>query len=280
MPYDRSFDSWEDFVRAATDETTDMPESERSSRRVSDVGWNGEVWSGTKTWDECVELAYRGWPEGVERLSQRLRVTQDLLPVRLRRREYELARVGPGTLDMGRYLMGHPEPYVVYRDVETDAEGPGQVTILFNMSVSSGIAVEELFRRGAAVCALVDSLETAGRRVSVKVAMCTHSGDKVDVTVQLKRHEDPLDLERVAFAVAHAAAFRRLGFAVWELAPREVRYRTGIREHGGYGQVYSLREPGALCLDGADLYRSEDPAVLRRWLVEQLKAQGVEWEVD
>lgn len=65
-----------------------------------------------------------------------------------------------------------------------------------------------------------------------------------------KRGLVPLDLAAVAFSLAHPAASRRIGFAMYEHSPKEI-------ESGRYGNGVEIKEedlidplPGTYCISG------------------------------
>lgn len=86
-------------------------------------------------------------------------------------------------------------------------------------SVSYNYGADEIFAYGAALLGLVDSLESADFRIELSVifpAKARGGESKLAVSVMIKRAEDSLDLDRAAFALAHASTLRRLVFGVME----------------------------------------------------------------
>lgn len=279
-----NFDNWLDFVDQAENGDSSMLMGERSSRARDD-----DKWYGGANWKKTLELARNGWPEGLERMKTKLNVIQSLVPSKRAIKELEMSIVGPGTIDMGRYLMGHPEPWVTWRDstYTEEVEHGGIVPIVMNITSSAGVSSEAIFQKGAMTCILIDLLERAHRRVELTIITATKIGwsdkpkDAVIVRTMVKRAEDNLDIDRIAFAVAHAGAYRRLGFSIWEQAPESLRAAIGIRQYGNYGRCYEITGgPGAVNIKPSDLYDRSYVADPTEWLKAQLESQGVEWEEE
>jgi hypothetical protein len=129
--------------------------------------------------------------------------------------------------------------------------------------------------RGVAVLAVVDAMEKQGRSCEVVAVESINSyGAKRgqwEIEVPIKRAGESADLDRMAFVLAHPSFLRRLIFCAQDILDLN---------DSGYGQC---RET---LLDKGDLYfgqmswdqapRTDD--LLLEWVLEMLKAQGVELE--
>lgn len=274
------FDSWGAFVDQAEHGETDMPMVDRSSRKGNVDAWS-DNWHGA-SWTEALKLARIGWPDGARKVKAKLDLLHAHLPSRVIRNEMQMQMVGPGTLDMHRYQIGHPEPWVTWqpKEVETDIEGQ-IVPILFNITSSAGVSTIAMFDKGATICALVDLLERTGKRVELILAMQTKVWDNsATVKVMVKKSNEPLDLDRVAYALAHASCFRRLGFSLWEQASAELRRLIGIHQYGGYGRCSDIRQENSINILSSDLYSAYREADQFQWLKKQLATQGVDLQAD
>lgn len=277
-----NFKSWGEFVDKAENGKSDMSVVDRASRETDT--WMQD-WFGTKKFSEAVDLGHKGWSEGAKRVKSKLEVLQGHLPSRVMRREMAMAQVGPGTIDMQRYIMGHPEPYMVwneYEEVSNDANGK-VISIVFSIAASAGVSTDSMFNKGVVICALTDLLERSGYRVELTLTMSTKLGydNGINIRVRVKEASDVLDLDRVAFALAHAACFRRLGFSVLEQAPEEARRANNIYKSGGYGRCHDLPEEGAINIKSSDLMdNSYSETNQADWLRLQLANYGIEWETE
>lgn len=274
--WDVYFPTWGDYVTQAEQGTSDIDTLHRSSM-TSD-----KRFTGSKNMAEAVRLARVGWSDGAERMRKRLDVLYAQIPSTKLQRVLTMSVVGPGTLDMGRYIQGHPQSWVTWPETgeEEDAiVSTGRIVrVTFNMTTSAGVGTEEMFEKGAVVCALVDLLERSNRRVELSAVMRASDGGsgRIDAHIMVKDASEPLDVDRTAFALAHASCFRRLMFSIMEQAPKEVRRHVGV-PNGGYGipDAYELADsinvPQTLLTRGGDRER-------QAWLREELRKQGVEWE--
>jgi hypothetical protein len=284
------FESFTEFLDFVNDES--IPGMTPLEQQVSRASVNDKQhrdfqsahWHGTATWPEAMELANKGWSEGVAKLEKlRAPMIEKLMPVILKPEiQYEL--VGTGGLDMGRVMAGMPDPFMEWQDSETPVFGSGRqlVRIVLNCAASSGVDSDIIIARGAAVAALVDALEAAGRRVSVVVAEAVNNfgGKTVTTMLLLKRPDAPLSIDTLTFAFAHPSMLRRLMFAAQERLPdADLRREFGFQRGGYYGMPTDVppEERGDIYL-GAMRYGDSDfesPEAARKWVLKSLKAQGV-----
>lgn len=224
------FDSWEAFVAAA-----------------SVVSYNGdggghvegrEEFYGTSSFAEAVKLAREGWRDGVARV-QEIRATigsavQSLVSSRSESIGYD---VFGEYVDIGRFLTGEPECFGVR--VSDDSHSKRIVRINVNLGVSGSVSHESIFARGAVVIAAIDVIESTGARVEVYGVHGSLKCDKRklhETHVLLKSANQPLDIDRLVFALCHPSSVRRLSFSVFEkyglragdTYPHEVRVDEGI----------------------------------------------------
>jgi len=270
--YRQEFDSFEQFVRQAelvphfdgNDSRTDPPRDD---------------WDFNVGFDGAVKLGHEGWIEGAKQVSAQL----DVLDVRGRKAEPELvfARVGPGTLHPGRYMQGHPVPMMVWKDGDRARDGAGEVlTVFANISASAGFSAAGYMQKGVLICALVDLLERFNYRVELIVGMATSRTTTAENVITLKKPGDALNMDRVAFAIAHPSCLRRLGFAVWEMMPGNIRDAVDIRRGKGYGRPTSIKWENAIVIEGGDIAVASTLTGQRQWLSQQLAAQGIIWEPE
>ena len=252
---------------------SELDDANRASQRVDDAEF-----SGTDTFGDACRLAF-GWADGADRV-ERTRVAiaaHGLKP----RNESIMREVGPGVVSMGAFLSGHPQPYVVIRPGHDIRPGGKIVRIAVNVAASAYVARSIIETRGAAVCAVVDALERAGRRVQITAISASKTARATvpaTYTTTVKAADDRLNLPTVAFALAHASFLRRLMFAVREREDKATRdlYHTG--EGRGYGS------PADVTDHGADIYLGcmtmgdpnfATPEAAAAWVRTTLASQGV-----
>ena len=101
---------------------------------------NGEDWAGTPDFASALALARQGWESGAKRIGEISARIGDSIAPRTYREELDYSPVGPGTLDLDRYQMGHPESYQVWVDTEDTVESNrGFLHLVVNLSASAGI---------------------------------------------------------------------------------------------------------------------------------------------
>jgi hypothetical protein len=203
-----AFDSYEAFV----EDVQQVPKVKGISSR--DVGRDSHF--GTHTFEQAVELAHVGWPEGAARVAE-IRASLD--------KYVEASKVAAcqqfawdvvgDFVDVGRVLFGEPEACGSYNEYETGRFGSQRVVRLYaNLGVSAGVKAEAIFARGAVVLAAVDVLESLGLRVELWAGKATSrvSGGEAQhqVEVLVKAASQPVDVDRLAFALCHNASLRRL----------------------------------------------------------------------
>jgi len=271
------FDNWTDFVDTAEGRVATRGNSECSSRKWGSGG-SGSFYT-SDTFEDSIKLARNGWPEGTKRIAGYLEKLQGILPAKQFKKELAYSMVGPGTVDIGRFMIGHPECVVAWQDVDDDQGNGPIVSITYNLGTSGSIGKDTMFQRGAMIAALIDLLERANRRCELTlIANHPRNGYEVRYKVMVKRANDPLDIERIAYALCNGDCYRRLGFSLLEGAPENYIKACQLYNGGGYGTVGVWNIPDTLLVPGLDSYilNNEDRQI--EWLKGQLKQQGVEWD--
>ncbi len=247
---------------------------------AADHGGKGRTatdWNGNCTLPEACSLAAAGWREGCGKINATLAALQDdigslaIVPA--------IRRVDcGGEIDVAAYLTGEPEHYIMPEQTMAPSETGRALTIGFCCTVSGVVSADELTRRGAAVAALIASLEVGGYAVKLDVILSTSSkprqaGHTAVATVPVKRFGGELDIASLAFTCAHPAFLRQLGFAFYQYAAD--KHGTGTGFDAGYGYPYTPE------LDGYDLlipalhtgsWSKDETAA---WLKEQWQALGI-----
>jgi len=259
-----TYTTWDQFIRAA-DNTTKLNPRMRSSRDTSNPSW-----AGSADWQETLDLAWRGWPEGLRKIKEQVSIIERFMSPRQPHKELVHAVQGPGILDFDHYQQGRPDSWVVWEDIDSqDGQSTVIVPLVFNLSTSSGVSPETMFRRGATICALIDILEHSRIRVEVMaVEHATYYGSGTYTwKIMLKKAQEHLDMDRMAFALCNASVLRRLMFSLAE------QYVPNLPL--GYGSPATWREDGAINIDSASLHIRDEKDMLP-WLVKQLAGYGVE----
>lgn len=217
-----------------------------SSREES--GAFGKGWSGTSTFQEAVDLAVNGWADGCKRLMTAMAAAQSS-PAMTPALMMDVAGAYPIA---ALAAAGDPCSMVDLQPVE-DRVRP-IVRLVIQRGGSSAYEPEEFMNYGAAVLSYIEGLEAANFRVEIEVAFAANI-PPVDhyLSVIVKRAEEPMELDRLAYVLTHPAFFRRIAFAVKESTP-------GVAEHlkaQAYGFSRSPREdevdPKQIILPGVNM---------------------------
>jgi len=220
------FDSWTNLVQTAERSPLNPEYKMQQSRRYGD-------------YNEAIRLGAFGWTEGAKRIRAIATPFYEQLSRETFRPMPYFAEEG-GAIDMGRYLAGESEAFLQWRESDELSYGKTKrhVKIAYNISASGGLA-SQVFDRGGHLCALIDLLESQGRRVTldlfdgaVRNGRITNSvgksgqslrlaqgGTQIYVRAQLKAADQPVNLEHLAFALAHPDCLRGLVFAIEEALP-------------------------------------------------------------
>lgn len=97
---------------------------------------------------------------------------------------------------------------------------------------SSRVRSEHILNLGSAIISMIDKLEGAGYPTEIYVY---NSTAKNFFTVKLKDAGEPLNIDRLAFPIAHPSMFRRIAFRLTETDPR-------LEYEPSYGYASNPRE--------------------------------------
>lgn len=207
----------------------------------------------SKTWDleagykGALKLAREGWIEGMEGMEKALHA---IMPATSHDPRWGWSQIGT-SVNVGRYLHGHPKSM---RSRRKKQMGSAPVLhIVVNTAASCAIRASQFANYGAAICGLIDRLETMGRRVHLDmVNVGNFSGVRGAYGWNVKSASEHIDLAALSFTLAHPAAFRRLGFAMIERLPKAA-------ECWGYGYCADLvlddipnATEGTMLIDGVN----------------------------
>lgn len=181
-------------------------------------------WSGTPKFSSAIDMAQHGWPEGRKRLMAAMAEAQGA-PMMTPSMVMDVAGAYPIA---ALAAAGDPCSMVDLSPVE-DRVRP-VIRLLISRNGSSCYAPEEIMNYGAAVLSYVEGLENAGFRCEVASYSSTVLRNDVReyTSVTLKRAEEHIEMDRMAFCLTHPSFLRRIGFAVSESTP-------GIWENLGSG---------------------------------------------
>lgn len=231
---------------------SDVAEWLRSTPRRWDRIQHSETNDATTGWDlrtgleGALRLAAEGWAEGAAKLHDRLMATPAPTNVHTELR-YDVGGYFP---DVARFTAGLPDHMVTRGKVKGN---PPVVRMVINGWASAMVNANEYMNFGVAIASMVDQLESHGRRVELDIMFVGNlSGHTYAVGWNVKRAGEHLDLNALAFSLAHPAAWRRIGFAMMERMAQHLQASSyGYSHTEGLKRVVSLLDlEGAYILHG------------------------------
>jgi hypothetical protein len=196
--------------------------AKRDRSRLSSATSNhcGLDWYGGVSFEEAVSLAENGWPEGAAKVAKLAASIVSRVTAHATSSSTAVQYDVTGQwVDIGLFLSNEPDCFG-YECQDESRQAAPVVRLAFNCSSSASVTAEKLTERGIIAAAAIDVLESAGRRVEVLLLHGEQyfSGEKQYQSVtRLKDASQPLDIDKVAFALGHAATLRRIGFACAEV---------------------------------------------------------------
>ena len=218
--------------------------------RVSMDDHRDENWDLGVGFSGALKLAEEGWVDGVEEVRRARERLGALVRPRTHQQDFEMREDGGSFVDVGTYCSGEPECFGNFKPPERPVK---PIKVVVGTSYSWTFTSAEITRRGALIVALIDALEELGYMVECHMESANTGHDYGAgvhcVRALLKATNQSVDVDRLAFWITHPAARRRIGFAVNEQEPRNVRQLFG---YGCGGSYYGT--PTSLPQEGDDLH--------------------------
>ena len=222
----RDFATFGDFLAAARQPGVDNGLSSTVHRMKNDPEFYG-----VSTMDEAYALAENGWPAGVEQIVAGLDIAARSAMGVTFSQGLDVAGERPSIPD---YLAGVPDHMVAA--VPHWAAQARVVKIVINRAASSGIEGKAMIARGIALLSIVDELEIKGRSCEIWVVFHNEHQSHTDTMIhriKVKEAGERMELDRMAFVLAHPAFHRALKFRLMEQEP--IGFPSyGTRKEGDY----------------------------------------------
>lgn len=262
-----TFDSYPEFIQTCMKYPANPGKSRNTDIRK---------WSGTETYEEACDLALKGWNEGAQKAYDLSHDIETRLYSLIERQVISYDITGE-LLDVARFCDGTPEHWGVFETQLVEGPGTKYFHLVVNGTVSGGISTKVVIERGASIAALVHLAELAGHRVKATLVFSIEGRSvHYEVRVPLKDYEEHLDIDKLAYAIAHPSVLRRHLLSLMEELPEP--YYSNFNVGSGYGLPKDT--------DGArgDIYiehmlagddRWASPESATAWVREELTRLGV-----
>lgn len=217
-----------DTVGAFQDlDTYSIPASEdrfaREERKHEPAEWPEQCdrrgwYSGDDDWQQTVEHWRDGYmQEEIAKLAEEVEAKAEGLVVnRKRRRRFNGVA---GDLDGDRWVNGMHDSAFVDRPRSGGRQSP-VVNLVFDWGGACSLKAEQIRWSGVAGAALAKALEAKGWSVGIYAAVVlvstTHSKWSFNLTVPVKRPEEPLRVGQIGAQFCHPASFRCRAFRIME----------------------------------------------------------------
>ncbi len=199
------FDTFTAFLEAAKKGTA------IGKDRYSD-GWAGQD---AVTYPEALKLAENGWPNGrkdVRAIADKLELASHV------HRQQIINDVVGDCWDMGKVVTGEPECAMLFESIPEEQTGVNIIRLVVNTAFNAGFNESLIRARGAAILALVEALELAGKRLEITAIFSEASGgwreNPDDVRVVIKHSDETAQDDLIAFALAHPSFSRRFAHLI------------------------------------------------------------------
>lgn len=202
--YTRHHESWTDYINYAATPAKMWTEHAKPS---SD--WNGNI-----TFDEACDLARTGWTEAASDADQLARgITRQVIANRTESTWTFPQDVTGESLDVATFLTGTPECFISPMSVST-ARPARVVRITVGTGMLAAVDDGAYRRRGAAIVALIDCIMDAGYTVELWGWHAATKGSKrISHAYRIQGADQPVNIGKIMFALAHPAAHRRINFS-------------------------------------------------------------------
>jgi len=239
---------------------------------------NEDSWTGGASYPQAVQLAQTGWPEGTAKVKKFSGELIEEIKSQIVRDEivYDVEGVD---FDLPRVLEGEPEAWIKFEENHTVGNtGRKIIKLVFNGAANCNVSSSEMIAKGAAAAALIELLELAGHRVEVILSYGVYeNGNYFFPRITIKEPDQFLDIDKLAFTLAHPAAFRRLYFSFAESRPDDLPDKMGVGS--GYGSTTNMldKDRGDIYIPGGDLgFDENELKKAENWILKNLSSQGVQ----
>lgn len=173
----------------------------------------------TKSLADAVRFADNGWTDVRPEIDKMLHEVQEQVGERFSQVTRVQIGLAGGGVHMGRFLAGRPDCMVGFRRQPSARHGR-IVRVVYDFGANGNTDQSVMLKRGSIVAVLIDTLATLGLSVELWGETTVDIGDKGKHTTLVSLHDarEQLDINSLAYAVAHPSMLRRLSFAVREMS--------------------------------------------------------------
>lgn len=245
-----------DYVTKTPNNKIFKNESYLSSRDTRD---NSKSFSGTKSFEEAVELLKNGWEEKAKELDKKLKIENiKLKPHTKQMAQFDMVGF---QASVPRYLQGIPTSMINKKNIPQKQK---IITINKSISYHASIQIETIMENSIKALQIIQQLEAQGFRCNLNIIWGIRDNynlqDSKEINVlkiRLKSANERLNISKLAFPLVHPSMLRRISFKFVEVSPTfTLRSYTD-----GYG--YPLKDE---VNEDADCYKNNKEYFLPRFI--------------
>lgn len=253
----------EDWMQVRQILSRPLPAFYRGSRKPASEQPASPAWDLNCGWRNAYLMANDiGWPEG----TAIVKALSDKYINNLSHLEYlpqYVYDVQGAAFDIGLLMQGEPEHWIRKEDSNDIVKKHGKLyNAVINVTASHTVPADYIIRRGAATASIVSLIEYAGLSCELVATFATRGNKNSELRqrldIRLKRHGEPLDIDRLALISVHPAGLRRLFVRMTELLSTDAE-KIGVPYYitrKSYGIPMDIDD-----LTGIDVY---SPAIISR----------------
>lgn len=218
------YESLDAFTKVACEskiyrKSTMIVESSNGAERV-------EKWSGAASLEDAADMARVGIDTHRESVDIKVSEVVSNIAQRVTSQPHAYFDVSGGEVDVARFL-DPTTPECMREWVMRDSPQHGKVVrVLVPACFSSSVSAETIAQRGTAILALINAMAVANMTVEVwvEITLTANTHGTFAHLIKLSDAADPIDSDRLMYALTHASLLRRLGFACLETHSRASGY--------------------------------------------------------
>lgn len=188
---------------------------------------HNEEFTGTKSFEEAVDLMKNGWKEVSQELNQRIKIKKTEVEKTRKRSVYDVSGYN---VSVPRYLMGIPDSMVNSKNVKVKEKAVViNKSIMYNWRVKK----EEIIKESTKVISLINKIEKQGVRCQLNLVISSYSEYEEHlecVKIKVKSQRERLNISKLSFPLVHPSMLRRIFLRYLEVSPTVTQGYTD-----GYG---------------------------------------------
>lgn len=224
------FDNIDDYTRFLNDKSLIKIERKKTSE-TGDYSFTG-----THSYEEALDLFMHGDQDTfnyIKKEQRKMKVEKLLGNSVCKKKTFnDLVGYQP---NVPLYLNGVPTNMINEYKTKKDLK---IINIFLDVCASAYVSTNSIRKAGTIYATMIDILEKQGYRTNLYIGDFSELyGEIIACCVRVKTDREPLNLNKLAFAIANPSMLRRIGFKYIEICNSDNDFT-----HSGYGRPYTNEE--------------------------------------